>query len=94
MELDLVLSILSGVFLLAVFLYFFRNVLALVLGPAVGVFLYRCHSPNAGLDNSLLSAYMANIRRIAHYVLHKTANWAIEILILGHKVKPTHVKSS
>ena len=71
MELDLLISILFGMFILALFLYLFRNVLTLLLGPAVGLLLYRCFLQKKPLHshNLVLSFYMSTVQKMLKIVL-------------------------
>ncbi len=69
MELELVISMVCGMFILALFLYFFRSALVLLLGPAVGLLLYRCCSPKSTTDNFLIAFYLSNVKKIVKFVL-------------------------
>lgn len=64
MDLNLVLCVGIGVLVIAVILYLFRNVLAIIFGPALGIVLYnRCQSLHRGQDHALIALYLSAIRR-------------------------------
>jgi hypothetical protein len=70
MELELVISMLAGMFILALLLYFFRNVLILLLGPAVGVLLHRRFSQKiTETDHLLISFYLSNVKKFIKILL-------------------------
>ncbi len=65
MDLNLVFCIGVGVLVLALVLYLFRNVLAIMFGPVLGIIVYnRCQSPNRLADHALISLYLTAIRRL------------------------------
>ncbi len=69
MELELVISMLGGMVILALFLYFFRSALVLLLGPAIGLHLYRYFTPKCTNDIIFIAFYLSNVKKIVKFLL-------------------------